>query len=242
MIRRVASTPSMPGMIRSISTRSGVSCAQSSTASAPLRRDPDDLVLGCQRQRAPQRLDGHRQVVDDADPHARGLADQVDDRLQQRLVVEAALGQVVVGAGLEAAQAVLLAVLVGHDHDRQRFQLRILLDQRDQLDAVHARHVDVGDDQVEVAAAHRVPAVHAVDRDLDLVAVVLEQLALAARARSASRRPPGRACAAARPASAAARRTCVQATAWRPACPSSGSGPRRRRSAPASRRPAARRR
>ncbi len=37
MIRRVASTPSISGMIKSISTRSGVSRAQRSTASAPSR-------------------------------------------------------------------------------------------------------------------------------------------------------------------------------------------------------------
>jgi hypothetical protein len=35
MICRVASTPSMPGMIRSISTRSGVSFFAQATASAP---------------------------------------------------------------------------------------------------------------------------------------------------------------------------------------------------------------
>ena len=50
MIRRVASTPSIAGMIRSIEHQVGRRRAQSSTASAPSLRDPDDLVLGRQRR------------------------------------------------------------------------------------------------------------------------------------------------------------------------------------------------
>ena len=42
---------------------------------------------------------------------------------EQGLVVEAAFGQVVVGAGFEAAPPVFLAVLVGDDHHRQRLQI-----------------------------------------------------------------------------------------------------------------------
>ena len=48
-----------------------------------------------------------------------GLADQVDDGLEEGLVVEAALGEVVGGAGVEATEAVFLAVLVRDDHDGQ---------------------------------------------------------------------------------------------------------------------------
>ena len=53
---------------------------------------------------------------------ASGFADQVGHRVEERLVVEAALGQVAVGAGVEAAHPVLLAVLVRDDHDGHRLQ------------------------------------------------------------------------------------------------------------------------
>ena len=57
-------------------------------------------------------------------------------------------------------------------------QVQVLLDQRDQLDAIHARHVHVGDHQVVLAAAHHVPAVDAVDRHVDVEAARQQQLAL----------------------------------------------------------------
>ena len=66
------------------------------------------------------------------------------------------------------------------------FRFGSLLMQRHQLDAVHARHVDVGDDQIEVPGAHRVPAVHAVHRDLDLVAVLPSSLRSSSRTVSES--------------------------------------------------------
>ena len=100
MIRRVASTPSSAGMIRSISTRSGRFSAHMRTASAPVRGDPD--APGARGAPATTRRSASAaigDIVDDADPHAAGLSDQVDHRVEQRLVVEAALGQVVVGAG-----------------------------------------------------------------------------------------------------------------------------------------------
>ncbi len=80
--------------------------------------------------------------------------------------MEAALGEVAIRARIEAAHAVFLAVLVGHDDDRQRVKLGIGLDLRDQLDAGHARHVHVGDREVVGTGAKGVPAVHSVDGHL----------------------------------------------------------------------------
>ncbi|MNV81943.1 hypothetical protein D3C71_1756420 [compost metagenome] len=51
------------------------------------------------------------------------------------------------------------------------------LDAGHKLDAVHAGHVDVGHDQVEVFAAQHVPAIHAVDRHRDFEPPVQQQLA-----------------------------------------------------------------
>src|SRR6266404_4315165 len=98
--------------------------------------------------------------------------------MQQRLVVKASLGQIVVGPGVEAAAAILRAILVGHDHHGERLHMRILLDERYQLDAIHARHVDIRDDQIEVAGAGGIPAVHAVDGDFDFKTAVDQKLAL----------------------------------------------------------------
>ena len=69
MIRRVASTPSISGMMRSISTRCGVVFAHSSTASPPCLGHPDDLMLGFERDHAPERFHRQRPIVDDADLH-----------------------------------------------------------------------------------------------------------------------------------------------------------------------------
>src|SRR5439155_16258252 len=48
----------------------------------------------------------------------------------------------------------------------------------DQLDPVHARHVDVGYDQIKATATEHVPTVHAVDGDLDPITLAVEKLAL----------------------------------------------------------------
>ncbi len=177
MICRVASTPSMRGMIKSMRIRSGVSLAHMVTASAPSRATQTTCVPG--RIDTMRRSDSAIVGTSLAMPiFTRRPSDQIRDGLLQRVVVEAALREVVVGARLEPAPAVFLAILVRDDHDRQLTELRVPFDQLHELDAVHARHVDVGDDEIEVARAHGVPAVDAVDRDLDLVAGLIEQLAL----------------------------------------------------------------
>ena len=91
--------------------------------------------------------------------------------------MKAAFGQVIVRARFESAPAVLLTVFVGDDHHRQGSQVGVLLDQGDQFDAVHARHVNVGDHEIEMTGAHGIPAVHAVHGDFDFVTVVAEKLA-----------------------------------------------------------------
>jgi len=55
---------------------------------------------------------------------------------------------------------------------------RVVLDERDEADAVHPRHVHVGHDQVVVHAADGIPAVHAVHGHVDGEAAGLEQLPL----------------------------------------------------------------
>src|SRR5208337_1581641 len=107
-------------------------------------------------------------------PSALRLANQVYDRIQERLVVEAALGQVEVGAHVEATDPVFLTVLVRHDDHGNGPQPGVLLDVSHELDAVHAGHVDVADHEVVMARANRVPAVHAIDGDIHRIASVLE--------------------------------------------------------------------
>jgi hypothetical protein len=78
------------------------------------------------------------------------------------------LGQVLVGAERECAFAVLVGAFGGDHHDRHRLQRLLLADQMDQLEAVHHRHVDVDEGEVEVVARHLAEAVHAVARFDDL--------------------------------------------------------------------------
>ena len=91
--------------------------------------------------------------------------------------MKAALGQIIVRPGFQAALAVLLAVFVGNDHDGQRAQPRVFFHQADHLDAVHARHVHVADDEVVVVRPQRVPAVYAIHRDVHVVAPAGQELA-----------------------------------------------------------------
>jgi hypothetical protein len=56
---------------------------------------------------------------------SHGRADQVLDGLDEPVVVEAALGEVAVRPDLEAAGAVLLPLLIRHDHDRQVAELGV---------------------------------------------------------------------------------------------------------------------
>src|SRR5207342_2725329 len=192
MICRVASTPSMPGVITSISTRSGVSFFALATASAPsiavhaifrpgrkaIDRRSASIAIA-ESLTMPIRISGApREGLGSCRFLCERAADEIMHCLQQRFVVEAALGEIEIRAGLKAAPAVLFAVLVADDHDRRVRQARLLLDQGDQRDAVHARHVHIGDHQVEMADAHRVPAVGTVHGDFDFEAAALDQLAL----------------------------------------------------------------
>src|SRR5205823_4349769 len=117
MMRRVASAPSICGITRSMRTTSGRSARQRRTASSPswatqatswrgslrtTRRSVSTAI--CWSLTMPTRISR--------------LSDQFLDDVEQPVVVEAALGQVVVGARLQTAEAVLLAVLVRHDDHR----------------------------------------------------------------------------------------------------------------------------
>src|SRR5215216_1272807 len=69
--------------------------------------------------------------------------DQRSDHLDELPVLELPLADVAVGAGLQAAAAVLLAVLVADDHDGDLLILDVGLERAGQVQAVEARHVDV---------------------------------------------------------------------------------------------------
>ena len=105
-----------------------------------------------------------------------GLTDQVGHRGQERLVMEATLGQIRVGAGVEPADPVFFPVFVRDDDHRNRLEPRIVLDVPHELDAVHPGHVDVTHHQIIMGAAHCIPAVDAVDRDVDRISTVFQQL------------------------------------------------------------------
>src|ERR1700674_2293008 len=68
---------------------------------------------------------------------------QSPHQLHQLAGVEALLGEVGVGAGLEAAQAVLGAVAGRDDDDRQMGEVLHAAQLAGQLEAVHVRHLDL---------------------------------------------------------------------------------------------------
>ncbi|MNF95933.1 hypothetical protein D3C84_787050 [compost metagenome] len=92
--------------------------------------------------------------------------------------METGLCQIVVGSSVQSTTSIFLPILVGDHHHRQRLQTVVATQQADQLDTIHSRHVDVGDQQVEILAAQGVPTVHAIDRNCHLITAITEQFAL----------------------------------------------------------------
>ena len=142
-----------------------------------------------------------------------------DRRLPQRLRAASSmargerLGEVVGGAQRRGLLLVLLPRAAGDDDDGQVLVVGQEAQLADQLEAVHARHLEVGEHQIEGLGAQLVHAVDAVDRQGDLDAQALEghlgELAHRQRVvdeqhpqRAPRRRPPARA---GRPRAAACR-------------------------------------
>ena len=92
--------------------------------------------------------------------------------------MKTALGQIIVCPRFQSSPPIFLAVLVRNDHHWQCFQRRILSDHCYQLNAIHARHVYVADDQIVMTVADTVPAIHSVYSHLYVVAAVIQKLSL----------------------------------------------------------------
>src|SRR6185436_5256671 len=99
---------------------------------------------------------------------AEGAAAEEHAHARHQLAHREGLAEVVVGTELEAEHAVELLVLGGEEDDRQR--LRDAADAATELEAVHARHEDVEDDEVGELLAEGVPGRLAVLPGGDLVA------------------------------------------------------------------------
>ena len=69
---RVASTPSMPGMARSIRTTSGASSPASRTAACTVTGLADHLDAGSRLEEPPKPVAYHRMIVDQQDPQGPG--------------------------------------------------------------------------------------------------------------------------------------------------------------------------
>src|SRR5262249_32526626 len=90
-------------------------------------------------------------------------SNQVFYHAHQRIVLKAALREIRARAGVESHESIFFAILVRHDDDRQLGELRLAAQGTDEFDASHARHVDVGDEQVIAPGSQRVVAFLAVD-------------------------------------------------------------------------------
>ena len=91
-------------------------------------------------------------------PAPPGAVEQILGDLPQRLRGEG-LDQVRVGAETQTLVAIALGALGRDDHQRNRAEGGVVLDERHQLESVDVGHVDVGQDQVvgEFAAARAAP-------------------------------------------------------------------------------------
>ena len=94
------------------------------------------------RRRAPERSGGERRAFMRRVPSSRFTADE------QARLVEAALDDVAVGAGVEAALPVRVAGTGAEDQHRDVGQRRVGPDRLGQREAVHVGHLDIGEDEV----------------------------------------------------------------------------------------------
>src|SRR5688572_448137 len=136
MMRRVASMPSMPGIIRSIVTRSGRSVAVISTASAPVEATPMTRISGSElsNEVSTSRVTAESStmrtrtgapfavcvVVSDMKILPGRAPDEAPDRIEQLALIELALHHIGIGAYFESAAAVVNCVARGDNNDRNR--------------------------------------------------------------------------------------------------------------------------
>src|SRR4051794_28801550 len=101
-------------------------------------------------------------------------ADETADRLDELVLVELRLEKVCARARFEPGALVLLAPPRRHDDDRHLLPSASPADGAREGVAVHARHLDVGQDEIGGIALEPGGAVEAVDRGHHLVARALE--------------------------------------------------------------------
>src|SRR5918995_4964156 len=186
MIRRVASIPSMPGIIKSIMTRSGRSVAVNSTASAPVDAWPMTRISGSEFSSADNtsrvtaesstmstRTEGAtfaaRACMSDMHILLRRTPYEAPNGVEQLTLIEFALQHVRVCADLEAAAAIIDGVARRDDEHRDVTELLVGADALGQLEAGHARHIDVGDDEIPFLPVQALERFEAVAPNFGLV-------------------------------------------------------------------------
>src|SRR5690606_9816141 len=182
MISFVASMPSMSGMCTSISTMSGSSCRVISTASIPFFASPTTRMSPSLSRI--ERIIARAVAESSASSTPRRCisTDQLSNGFQKALLVEARLEDVGVGTDLQPERTVFGAFHAGHEDDRNLREPLGRAHPSAQVEARHARHLDVAHHEVDRLLLQLLPGVLAVDRGRHVVARGLEH-ALLERAR-----------------------------------------------------------
>src|SRR5215207_138267 len=176
-------------MWRSITTTCGCRSITACTAWAPSAASPTTLMSGVRekKRRSTALTEGESSTSSTRiKPGASSLPAasssaapaQPADEVHQLPRVQALLGEIGVGADLQAAQAVLRAVAGGDDDDGELREVLHAAELGRQLEAVHARHLDVGDDAVEALLAQQRQGLLGIPRRHHLEAGVLQQAPL----------------------------------------------------------------
>src|SRR5437016_3716127 len=178
MIRLVASSPSMTGISTSIVIRSGFNSARRWIASAPFEAVPttrscgSDWIIAVNARHASGESSTTRTWMGElsvmSSPH------QPLDRFDEMVLIERALDDVCLRAHLQAAAFVFFFITRGHDHHGQLFEGIALPKRLAKLKPIHARHLHVGNHEIERRAAHLIERVQAVHSGLDFVPVCLQ--------------------------------------------------------------------
>src|SRR5689334_16389809 len=148
----------MTGIWRSMTTTCGSAARTVSTARAPSSASATTFRSGVREKKRLRtaRTEGESSTRTTritahlaarpaaAEPYASSSPAQPPHEVDELSGVQALLGEIGVGAGLETLQAVLGAVAGRDDDDRELREVLHAAEMRGELEAVHPRHLDVG--------------------------------------------------------------------------------------------------
>src|SRR5690606_20378546 len=169
MISLVASKPSICGSCIPMMTISTCSRIAAATPSGPVPAMAQTSISGSRRKASAMVCATRGELSTISARIGPALSQNLSDRVKQRILIEGALDQIGVGAGLHATQPVLLTCQGRDQHDRNSRKTGRAADRLRQGETIHTRHFDVADNQVHGLFLQQVPGLKSVRRQNHLI-------------------------------------------------------------------------